>query len=82
VPKVLGEHFIYRSSYWKANFVYRDSQRELARSQFLAIDALGLPFWTRIYPLGRYVYWLLPNGIKRMARRVLAGSREEDVRSV
>jgi glycosyltransferase EpsE len=82
LPTVLGDHFIYRTSYWKANFVYRDSQRELARSQFLAIDALGLPFWTRVYPLGRYVYWSLPSGVKRAVRRVLIGSREEDVRSV
>jgi glycosyltransferase EpsE len=82
VPNVLGEHFIYRDSYWKANFVYRDSQRELAHSQFLAIEALRLPFWMRLYPLGRYVYWSLPNGVKRMARRALAGSQEEDLRRV
>jgi hypothetical protein len=79
LPTVLGEHFIYASSYWNANFVYRQSQRDLARAQSHAISVLGLPFWTRAYPLGRYVYWSMPGGLKRLARRVLAGSRERDL---
>jgi hypothetical protein len=76
---VLGEHHIYPQSYWKRTFTYRTSQRELARSQALAIRALGLPLWTHVYPLGRYVYWSLPDGMKRLARRLLAGSSERDV---
>ncbi len=82
LPVVLGDHFVYPESYFHGNFVYRTSQRELARSQALAVDALGLPFWTRIYPLGRYFYWSLPDRMKRIARRVLARSRERDVPSV
>ena len=81
LPTVLGEHFIYPDSYWKANFTYRENQRELARAQSQAIGALGLPFWTRVYPLGRHVYWSLPSGLKRWARRVVAASREQDVPS-
>ncbi len=79
LPVVLGEHFVYPQSYFHRTFAYPESQLELARSQRLAVEALHLPFWTRIYPLGRHVYWSLPDGLKRVARRVLAGSREHDV---
>jgi glycosyltransferase EpsE len=79
LPVVLGEHYVYRQSYWKRSFTYRSSQRELARSQALAINALKLPFWTRVYPLSRYVYWALPDRLKRVVRRLLAGSRERDL---
>lgn len=81
LPVVLGEHFIYPESYWNRTFAYRASQLELARSQMHAIRTLGLPFWTRVYPLGRYVYWSMPDGLKRRARRILAGSRERDLSS-
>jgi glycosyltransferase EpsE len=81
LPVVLGDHFVYPESYFHSNFVYRTSQRELARCQALAVDALGLPFWTRVYPLGRNFNWLLPDGLKRIARRVLTGSQERDVPS-
>jgi glycosyltransferase involved in cell wall biosynthesis len=79
LPTVVGEHFIYSGSYWKANFVYRESQREMARAQLQAIRALELPFWTRIYPTGRRLYWSLPTNLKRVARRLVVGSRERDV---
>jgi hypothetical protein len=79
IPAVLGTHYIYPSSYWKANFVYRESQMAMARAQMLAIEALELPWWTRAYPLGRRVYFMLPDGWKRMARRALAGSSERDL---
>ena len=79
LPTIVGEHFIYPDSYWKANFVYRDSQREMARAQLQAIRALELPFWTRIYPAGRRLYWSMPTNLKRVARRLLVGSRERDV---
>lgn len=79
LPAVLGEHYVYPESYWNRTFAYRASQLELAQSQMLAIRTLGLPFWARIYPLGRYVYWSMPDGLKRLARRVLAGSRERDL---
>lgn len=76
---LLGEHFIYPESYWKRTFAYRTSQLELAQSQMLAIRTLRLPFWTRVYPLGRYMYWSLPDSLKRLARRLLARSLEQDV---
>jgi len=79
LPEILGEHFVYSESYWHRNFSYETSQREMANSQIYAINALGLPFWTRIYPLGRHFYWLLPDHIKRVARRFLARSSERDL---
>jgi glycosyltransferase EpsE len=79
LPEILGEHFVYSESYFHRTFAYRASQRELARAQAFAIEALHLPFWSRIYPWGRLVYWSLPDGLKRVARRVLACSREQDV---
>jgi glycosyltransferase involved in cell wall biosynthesis len=81
LPAVLGEHFVYPESYFHRTFAYAESQRELARAQTCAIEALHLPLWTRIYPLGRQVYWFLPNRFKRIARRGLAHSRESDVPS-
>jgi glycosyltransferase EpsE len=79
LPVVLGEHLIYPESYWNRMFTYRASQLELASAQILAIKSLKLPFWTRVYPLGRYFYWQLPDGMKRLARRLLVGSSERDV---
>lgn len=79
LPALLGEHFVYPESYWNRTFAYRTSQLELAQSQLLAIRTLGLPFWTRVYPLGRYIYWSMPDHLKRLARRLLAGSLERDV---
>jgi hypothetical protein len=81
LPAILGEHFVYPESYFHRTFGYPASQRELARAQICAIEAFHLPFWTRIYALGRHVYWLLPDGFKRIARRGLAHSRESDVPS-
>jgi hypothetical protein len=79
LPVTLGEHMIYPESYWNRMFAYRTSQRELARTQMLAIRNFELPFWTRVYPLGRYVYWSLPDRLKRLVRRLLARSLERDV---
>jgi glycosyltransferase EpsE len=79
LPVILGEHFVYEQSFWHRNFDYRTRQRNMARVQTMAIGALGLPFWTRIYPLGRHLYWALPTGIKRAARRMLAVGRERDL---
>jgi glycosyltransferase EpsE len=82
IPAVLGTHYKHSESFWKANFVYRDSQLALARAQVDAIRALQLPMRARIYPLGRLVYWRMPDWMKRAARRVLAGSSERDLEKV
>ena len=54
-------------------------QRDLARVQRQAIKKLRLPKWRLIYPLGRYIYPSLPDGLKRVVRRVIAGSKEKDI---
>ena len=79
IPEVLGIHYIYQQSFWHRNFTYKYRQRDLAGVQVEAINKLGLPKWRMIYPAGRYLYPLLPHGLKRMVRRFLAGSNEEDI---
>jgi len=80
LPEVLGEHFVYKQSYWHQHFKYAARQRELAKVQWRAICELNLPFWMTIYPLGRFVYPYLPKPVKKFARRVLIRSREEDIK--
>lgn len=79
LPEVLGEHFVHQESYWHKNHDYARSQRELSGLQLRAINALGMPKWTMIYPAGRLLYQHLPNAGKRFVRRRLAGSRERDM---
>lgn len=79
IPEVLGEHYVYAASYWHANFTYARRQRELARVQAHAIFALGLGWWRLVFPAGRLLYGSFPNWAKRLIRRVLAGSKEEDI---
>ena len=77
LPVVLGEHYVYPESYWKRSFAYRTSQRELARSQTLAIEALGLPLWTRLpaRPLRLLVAARPPEAAGKAGARALAGAR-------
>jgi glycosyltransferase involved in cell wall biosynthesis len=77
VPEIIGEHFVHAASYWHTAFRYRSRQRVLARVQRRAIHELDLPLWFHIYPIGRSFYWLLPDGLKRIVRRSLGGSREK-----
>lgn len=79
IPQVLGEHYVYPSSYWHQNFKYKTRQRELARVQLDAIRRLRLPWWSVVYPAARLVYGSLPTSVKRFARRKMAGSNEEDL---
>ena len=81
LPELLGDHVVHARSYWFTNFKYQARQRNLAKLQWLAIRTFGLPLWMSIYPAGRYVYWAMPDGMKRAARRLLAGSREQDLPS-
>jgi glycosyltransferase involved in cell wall biosynthesis len=79
LPEVLGEHVVYAQSHFLSNLKYRARQRSLAKLQMLAIRTFGLPLWTSIFPAGRYVYWAMPDGMKRAVRRLLAGSRERNL---
>jgi glycosyltransferase involved in cell wall biosynthesis len=82
LPDLLGEHFVHAQSYFLSNLKYQARQRSLAKLQLLAIRTFGLPLWMSIFPAGRYVYWAMPDSMKRAARRLLAGSRERDLSSV
>jgi glycosyltransferase EpsE len=79
LPDLVGEHFVHAQSYFLSSLKYRTRQRSLAKLQLLAIRTFGLPLWMSIFPAGRYVYWAMPDGMKRTVRRLLAGSREQDV---
>jgi glycosyltransferase EpsE len=79
LPEVLGEHVVHAQSYFLRNTKYQARQRRMAEMQMRAIRTFGLPFWMRNYPLGRRVYWAMPDRVKRIARRALAGSREQDM---
>lgn len=50
LPKVLGEHWVHRDSFWHRDFKYAARQRGLAKVQAQAIRELGFgpaPFrWT------------------------------------
>jgi hypothetical protein len=43
------------------------------------VRELGLPRWMYLYALGRHAYAYAPPVLKRILRRVIAGSREQDV---
>jgi glycosyltransferase involved in cell wall biosynthesis len=79
IPEVLGEHFVHSQSFWHRNFKYARRQRDLAKVQWEAIRDLDLPLWMSIYPLGRYLYPWLPTPLKRLVRRTLKLSKEEDL---
>jgi glycosyltransferase EpsE len=79
LPEVLGEHYVHSSSFYHRSFKYTERQRDLARVQAQIIRELGLPSWMHLYAVGRYGYSYLPNGLKRVLRRSLGGSRERDL---
>jgi glycosyltransferase involved in cell wall biosynthesis len=79
IPEVLGEHFVHSESFWHKNFKYAKRQQELAKVQWEAIRSFNLPIWMGIYPLGRFVYPLIPRSLKRFIRRTVGLSREEDL---
>ena len=79
VPEILGEHFVHQTSFFHQSFRYSQRQRDLARVEFEIIRELGLPWRMYAYPLGRFVYGYCPTPVKRMLRRTMGGSREQDV---
>ena len=80
IPEVLGEHYVHGSSFFHRSFKYVDRQRGLARVQAKVVRELGLPSWMYLFALGRYAYAYCPTVIKRLLRRVVAGSAERDLR--
>lgn len=79
IPEVLGVHYVYEESFWHRTFSYKQRQRELAKVQAEAVLTLHLGLWRLIFPFARLFYSLFPDSVKRSIRRVLAGSKEEDI---
>lgn len=75
---VLGEHYEHSESYWNKNFSYMLRQKKIQKLQLYAIKEFRLPFWLYVFPIGRLIYGYLPNGIKRLLRK-MSGSLEEKV---
>lgn len=79
VPEMVGEHYVHDSSFFHRTLKYAERQRDLAGVQAQAVRELGLPRWMYLFALGRHAYAYIPNGLKRVARRVMMGSRESDI---
>jgi hypothetical protein len=78
VPEILGEHYVHEASWFHRTLQYTERQRDLARVQAQAVRDLGLPRWMYVFALGRHAYAYLPADLKRLARRAVAGSNEQD----
>jgi glycosyltransferase involved in cell wall biosynthesis len=79
IAEVLGEHYVYETSFFHRTQTYGTRQRDLARVQAQAIRDLRLPRWMYVYAFGRYAYPYLPTGWKRLLRRSLGRSKEQDI---
>lgn len=79
LPEVVGEHYVHDLSFFHRSLTYAQRQRDLARLQVQIVREFRLPTWMYVYALGRYVYPFIPDGLKRVLRRGIAGSRERDV---
>ncbi|MFL5401336.1 MAG: glycosyltransferase family 2 protein [Gemmatimonadales bacterium] len=79
IPEVLGEHHVHPSSWFNRSFKYAERQRDLARVQAQSVRELGLPRWMYLYSLGRHAYAYMPTGLKRLLRREVVRSREQDL---
>jgi glycosyltransferase EpsE len=79
IPEVIGTHYVYSQSQFHQAMRYHKRQRELAWVQAQAVLRLRMPVWRLAFPVARLFYSYLPTGLKRFARRRLAGSREEDL---
>jgi glycosyltransferase EpsE len=81
INETLGEHWVHSQSFWHQSFKYAHRQRKLASIQWQAVRELHLPLWMGVYPLGRYVYCYSPKGLKSFLRRVVVGSKEQDLKT-
>jgi glycosyltransferase involved in cell wall biosynthesis len=79
IPDVIGAHYVHGQSFFHLSFKYADRQRDLARVQAQIIRELELPRWMYVYALGRFAYPYFPPTMKRVLRRLVGGSREEDL---
>ena len=79
VPEVVGEHYVHDSSFFHRSLTYVARQRDLAGVQAQAVRELDLPKWMYLFAVGRYAYARMPSSWKRLLRRGLMGSREQDV---
>jgi hypothetical protein len=70
---------VHASSFFHRSFKYVERQRDLARVQGQIVRELRLPRWMYVYAMSRYVYLYMPDGLKRVLRRRIGGTRERDV---
>jgi glycosyltransferase involved in cell wall biosynthesis len=79
IPVVVGEHHVHASSFFHRSFKYVDRQRNLARVQAQVVRELRFPSWMYLFALGRYAYAYFPSGLKRIVRRTVGRSEEQDL---
>lgn len=79
VPEVIGEHYVHDASFFHRTLQYVERQRDLARVQAQAVRELGLPKWMYLYSLGRHAYAYIPSIWKRIVRRGVVSTQEQDV---
>jgi hypothetical protein len=79
LPEVLVRRHIRDESYYQRRFNRGMQNRRLARLSLRAVRELDLPKRYCFYPLARLAYPYIPNGPKRLVRRV-AGLAEEAAR--
>jgi glycosyltransferase EpsE len=79
ISEVLGEHYVHPASWFHRSFKYAERQRDLARVQAQSVRELGLPRWMYLYSLGRYTYAYMPTSLKRLMRRGVGRTEEQDL---
>ncbi|MBA7471261.1 putative glycosyltransferase EpsE [subsurface metagenome] len=67
-------------SFFHRSFKQSDRNRLLVRLNLKAIKELSLPIRYYFFPLGRIVYFRLPNNFKRMVRRIFSSIDEENIK--
>ncbi|MFW6022665.1 MAG: glycosyltransferase family 2 protein [Halanaerobiaceae bacterium] len=79
IPEIIGEHWVYKESFYHKKFKYKKRQRELAGVQASAVNKLNLAKWKYIFPLSRLIYPYIPDNIKRNIRRKFSGLKEKNI---
>lgn len=67
-------------SFFHRSFEQSERNRLLIRLNLRAIRELSLPIKYYIFPLGRIIYFWLPNNLKRIVRKLFSDIIEEDLK--
>lgn len=71
---------IRKDSFFRESFKQSDRNRLLARLNLKAVKELSLPIKYYFFPLGRLVYFWLPNNMKRIVRKLFSDINEENIK--